>query len=89
MGELPEVLHRSRTLFLLEGTVASRSDAERTYQPSILLRAVQVCPCKANAMRDHRCDHLKALLASLDREELIQFILDAQFIPDPVSKSPE
>lgn len=80
----PEVLHMERTMFLLEGTVQSRSDKDRQYRPRIVLNANFLCTCDGSIMRDSICVHLRALLENMDRDELVQFILDAQTIPEPM-----
>lgn len=81
---VPEILHLDRTMFILEGVVQSRSDAERQYRPRIVLQANHLCTCADSIMGGNICDHLKVLLQNLSKEELIEFISDAQTIPDPV-----
>ncbi len=80
----PDLLHVDRTLYILEGVVQSRSDPDRQYHPRVLLEANFLDTCDGSIMRDSICQHLRVLLESLDKAELIQWIIDSQKQPDPI-----
>lgn len=84
MGNKPEVLHVGRTRHILEGTVQSRSDPHRLYFPRVMLSASHLCTCDGNQFRDSICVHLRAILEAIPPEELVDFIIQSQQIPEPI-----
>lgn len=83
MATEPLLLDLKRKGHILSGIVQSRSDPERQYHPRILMQANILCTCNGSTMRDSRCAHLRLVLEAMDKEELIQFILDGQHFPPP------
>ena len=83
--EVPVLLGLERVEHHLSGTVQARSDPQRVYQPFITLEATMLCPCTGSTARDSICAHLVELVANLSAEELREWILSAQVIPQEIS----
>lgn len=79
----PTVSYVERTRGILEGIVPSRSEKGRDNIPAIMLQATITCTCDSFLYSPQRkpCEHVQAMLATLEAEELRTMILDAHVIP--------
>lgn len=84
-----EILRVTRTRSILEGAVQSRSDPERQYLPRIILSSNILDTCNGSQMRGVVCAHVRDLVQSLSKEELVAWILDSHTVPPPFNPDEE
>lgn len=79
----PRVLKSDRVGPILEGVVESTSEPGKRHYGRVLVSSNALCGCEASRLGGQQdCKHMKALLESLDKDELVQLILDGLTIPE-------
>lgn len=78
----PRVLKVDRVGPIIEGLVESDSREGKRHYGRILVSSSLLCGCEASFLGGRSCKHLKAVLETLDKDDLIQAILDGAGDPD-------